>query len=63
MVGDDVNDEAAFAALPTGSVGVRIGAPSRWVARGDDSPTAAHFNLSSQAMLEPFLDLLISLRR
>jgi trehalose 6-phosphate phosphatase len=63
MVGDDVNDEAAFAVLPAGSMGVRVGAPSRWVARGDESPTAAQFNLSSQAMVEPFLDLLLTLRR
>jgi trehalose 6-phosphate phosphatase len=63
MVGDDVHDEAAFAVLPAGSVGVRVGALSSLVARGDDSPTAAHFNLSSQAMVEPFLDLLLTLRR
>ena len=63
MVGDDVNDEAAFAVLPAGSMGLRVGAPSRWVARGDDSPAAAHFTLSSQQMMEPFLDLLLTLRR
>ena len=63
MVGDDVNDEAAFAVLPAGSMGVRVGGASRWVARGDESPTAAQFNLSSQAMVEPFLDLLLTLRR
>jgi trehalose 6-phosphate phosphatase len=63
MVGDDLHDEAAFAVLPAGSVGVRVGAPSKLVARGDESPTAAHFNLSSQAMVDPFLDLLLTLRR
>ncbi len=63
MVGDDVHDEAAFAVLPAGSVGVRVGGASSHVARGDESPTAAHFNLSSQAMVEPFLDLLLTLRR
>ena len=63
MVGDDINDEAAFAVLPAGSMGVHVGAASRLVARGDDSPTAAQFNLSSQAMVEPFLDLLLTLRR
>ena len=63
MVGDDVNDEAAFAALPAGSVAVRVGGLVRCVARGNDSANAAQFNLSSQAMLEPFLDLLLTLRR
>jgi trehalose 6-phosphate phosphatase len=67
MVGDDANDEAAFAVLPAGSMGVRVGVNaggrSNLVARGDDSPTAAHFNLSSQTMVEPFLDLLLTLRR
>ena len=63
MVGDDINDEDAFAVLPAGSMGVRVGGPSRLVARGDESATAAYFNLSSQAMVEPFLDLLLTLRR
>ena len=62
MVGDDINDEPAFAALPAGSVAVRIGAACSRVARGDESPAAASFNLPNQKMMEPFLDLLLSLR-
>jgi trehalose 6-phosphate phosphatase len=53
VVGDDNNDEPAFAKAPTGSVTVRIGETIH--------PTSARFSLTSQERLNPLLDLLLRL--
>jgi trehalose 6-phosphate phosphatase len=54
VVGDDTNDEPAFAKAPMGSVTVRIGEIIQ--------PTSARFSLASQERLNPLLDLLLRLR-
>lgn len=54
VVGDDVNDECAFAKAPAGSVTVRIG-PSQ-------VPTQARFRLSSQSQVDRLLSMLLALR-
>jgi trehalose 6-phosphate phosphatase len=53
VVGDDSNDEAAFACAPRGSVSVRIGPR--------DTPTEARFRLASQRQVEPMLARLLTL--
>ncbi len=53
VVGDDSNDEAAFACAPRGSVSVRIGPRS--------TPTRARFRLESQQQMEPLLARLVKL--
>lgn len=53
VVGDDSNDEAAFACAPRGSVSVRIGPRS--------TPTRARFRLESQQQMEPLLARLVRL--
>lgn len=53
VVGDDSNDEAAFAGAPNGSVTVRIG-PA-------EVATQARFRLVSQQQVEPLLARLLSL--
>lgn len=55
VVGDDVNDEAAFDKAPGGSVTVRIG-PSQ-------VPTQARFRLSAQPQVDQLLSILLALRR
>lgn len=55
VLGDDRNDEPAFAAAPAGSVGVYIGAAAR--------PTAAQFRLDAQTQVDCVLDLLLRFRR
>ena len=55
VVGDDVNDEAAFDKAPAGSVTVRIG-PQK-------TPTQARFRLSSQSQVDRLLSMLLQLRR
>lgn len=54
VVGDDGNDEPAFAAAPPGSVSVRVGATG--------PATAARFTLERQAQIDDLLDLLLCLR-
>ena len=54
VIGDDVNDEPAFAKAPEGSVCVRIGAP--------DTPTAAEFRLDAQPQVSVLLSMLLALR-
>ena len=54
VVGDDVNDEAAFDKAPAGSVTVRIG-PSQ-------VPTRARFRLSAQPQIDRLLLMLLALR-
>ena len=53
VVGDDNNDEAAFACAPNGSVSVRIGP--------GDAPTQARFRLASQHQVQPLLARLLCL--
>lgn len=53
VVGDDSNDEAAFACAPRGSVSVRIGPK--------DTPTTARFRLTTQQQMEPLLCRLLEL--
>lgn len=53
VVGDDVNDECAFAKAPSGSVSVRIGTPQ--------TPTLAQFRLSLQAQIDVLLGVLLGL--
>lgn len=53
VVGDDNNDEAAFACAPNGSVSVRIGP--------GDTPTRARFRLASQPQVQLLLDRLLCL--
>ena len=53
VVGDDNNDEAAFACAPNGSVSVRIGP--------GDTPTQARFRLASQHQVQPLLARLLCL--
>jgi trehalose 6-phosphate phosphatase len=55
IVGDDENDEPAFAKAPAGSVSVRIGPIG--------TPTGARFTLESQARVDALLHLLLTLRR
>lgn len=55
IVGDDTNDEPAFAKAPQPSVSVRIAAAS--------TPTRARFTLQSQRSVDALLDLLLTLRR
>ena len=55
FVGDDVNDEPAFAKAPPGSVTVRI-APSA-------VKTQARFRLRGQQQIDRLLCLLLQLRR
>ena len=54
VVGDDVNDEPAFATAPPGSVCVRIGA--------QDTPTVAEFRLEAQPQVNVLLSMLLALR-
>lgn len=54
VIGDDVNDEPAFANAPEGSVCVRIGA--------QDTPTLAGFRLESQPQVSVLLSMLLALR-
>jgi trehalose 6-phosphate phosphatase len=53
MIGDDINDEPAFAKAPTSSVTVRIG-PA-------DTLTAARFSMASPLHLNQLLDVLLDL--
>ena len=53
VIGDDSNDEAAFACAPNGSVSVRIGP--------GDTPTQARFRLASQQQVQPLLGWLVRL--
>ncbi len=55
IIGDDVNDESAFAKAPPGSVSVRIG-PA-------ETPTRARFRLSFQSQVDILLSILLILRR
>ena len=55
VVGDDVNDEAAFEKAPAGSVTVRIG-PAQ-------EATRARFRLSAQSQVDRLLAILLALRR
>ena len=54
VVGDDANDEPAFANAPEGSVCVRIGAP--------DTRTVAGFRLEAQPQVSVLLSMLLALR-
>ena len=54
FVGDDANDEPAFARVPAGSVGVRIGA--------EDAPTAAAYHLEEQRQVGVLLSMLLAMR-
>jgi trehalose 6-phosphate phosphatase len=54
VVGDDTNDEAAFAKAPPGSVSMRIGP--------DGTPSRAAFQLPSQTQVDALLDVLLALR-
>ncbi len=54
VVGDDANDEPAFAKAPEGSVCVRIGA--------QDTPTVAGFRLEAQPQVSVLLSMLLALR-
>ena len=54
VIGDDANDEPAFANAPEGSVCVRIGA--------HDTPTVAGFRLEAQAQVSVLLSMLLALR-
>lgn len=54
VIGDDTNDEPAFARAPPSSVSVRI-APA-------GTPTCAHFSLPHQGHVNALLDLLLTLR-
>lgn len=54
VVGDDTNDEPAFANATEGSVCVRIGAT--------DTPTLAEFRLEAQPQLSVLLSMLLALR-
>lgn len=53
VVGDDSNDEVAFACAPRGSVSIRIGPRT--------TPTQARFRLESQQQMEPLLARLLQL--
>lgn len=55
VIGDDTNDEPAFARAPPPSVSVRI-APA-------GTPTCARFSLPHQGHVDALLDLLLTLRR
>ena len=55
MVGDDVNDECAFAKAPPGSVTVRVGPL--------DTSSGAQFRLSAQGRVDELLTMLLALRR
>lgn len=55
VIGDDTNDEPAFARAPPSSVSVRI-APA-------GTPTCARFSLPDQGRVDALLDLLLTLRR
>jgi trehalose 6-phosphate phosphatase len=55
VLGDDVNDEPAFAKAPAGSVSVRIGPLSM--------STQARFRLSSQTQVDRLLSILLSIKR
>lgn len=55
VVGDDINDEPAFAKAPRGSVSVRIGPVA--------VETRARFRLRGQGQVDRLLCLLLSLRR
>jgi trehalose-phosphatase len=48
-IGDDLSDEAAFAALPQGGVGIRV---------GGGGPTRAHYRLDSSQQVHRFLEKL-----
>ena len=54
VIGDDANDEPAFANAPEGSVCVRIGA--------EGTPTAAGFRLDAQPQVSVLLSMLLALR-
>ena len=54
MMGDDVNDECAFAKAPMGSVTVRVGSVPK--------STRAQFRLSSQLQVDRLLSTLLTLR-
>ena len=54
VIGDDANDEPAFANAPQGSVCVRIGAR--------DTPTIAGFRLEAQPQVSVLLSMLLALR-
>ena len=54
VVGDDANDEPAFANAPQGSVSVRIGA--------QHTPTVAAFRLAAQSQVNVLLSMLLALR-
>lgn len=54
VIGDDANDEPAFANAPDGSVCVRIGAA--------DTPTLAGFRLEAQPQVSVLLAMLLALR-
>ncbi len=54
MIGDDINDESAFAKAPSGSVTVRIG--------NSQTPTSARFTLPSQLQINRLLATLLVLR-
>lgn len=49
-IGDDLTDEEAFAALPEGSIGIRVGPP--------DVPTRAHSRLPDVAAVHAWLERL-----
>lgn len=55
VIGDDSNDEPAFARAPPSSVSVRIGPAG--------TPTCARFSLPHQGHVDALLDLLLTLRR
>jgi trehalose-phosphatase len=55
VIGDDANDEPAFAKAPAGSVSVRVGAGAL--------NSAAMYTLARQAEVEAVLDVLLALRR
>lgn len=54
VIGDDANDEPAFANAPEGSVCVRIGA--------EGMPTVAGFRLEAQPQVSVLLSMLLALR-
>ncbi len=54
IIGDDINDESAFAKAPPGCVSIRIG-PA-------EMPTRARFRLSFQSQVDLLLSLLLALR-
>ena len=55
VIGDDVNDEPAFAKAPADSVTVRIGSVS--------TVTQARFRLSTQTQVDRLLSILFSIKR